>query len=86
VLWRSWHLRTDTIHEKGECTSLESISSLQNYEDTLNLSTDMIFNAKGKKPIFTAGTARKNAFECPHFLTKANLRKGKKKDKYFFCS
>jgi hypothetical protein len=46
----------------------------------------MIFNAKGKKPIFTAGTARKNAFECPHFLTKANLRKGKKRDKYFFCS
>jgi hypothetical protein len=37
----------------------------------------MIFNAKDKNP-FTIGTARKNSFECPHFLTKANPRKEKK--------
>lgn len=37
--------------------------SLRNYVDTLNLDTHMIFDAKGRKPMFNAATERNNAFE-----------------------
>jgi ribonuclease HI len=52
LLWRSWHLRNDCIHNEGKETIERSASFLQAYigEDPQN--TSGLENIKGKSPMF----------------------------------
>jgi ribonuclease HI len=56
TLWRSWHLRDDFYHGKGDATIEQSARFLLNY--VKNINTDMILlldnvctDTKGKKPV-----------------------------------
>jgi hypothetical protein len=53
----------DIIHKKRGMHKCGIHLSLRNYVDTLNLDTHMIFDAKGRKPMFNGATKRNNGFE-----------------------
>ena len=52
IMWRSWHLRNDIIHEKGKATIADSVSFLRNYECTLLPARQQATDTKGKKAMF----------------------------------
>jgi ribonuclease HI len=56
ILWRSWHLRCDVIHSKGECKISDSVQYLDRYLHDLMLNCRKHDNEKGKQPISNAGT------------------------------
>ena len=49
VLWRSWHLREDIVHNKGEAKISDSVLFLKNYWQTLNSEATAESDIKGKK-------------------------------------
>ncbi|XP_062232870.1 uncharacterized protein LOC133930222 [Phragmites australis] len=51
VLWRSWHLRNDIIHEKGLASIADSVSFLKNFRETLSPVWQQEVDHKGKLPI-----------------------------------
>ena len=51
VLWRSWHLREDIVHNKGEAKISDSVLFLKNYWETLNSEATAESDIKGKKTL-----------------------------------
>ena len=49
TLWRSWHLRNDIIHEKGNSPIAASVNFLDRYLQELNLNCRRASSKKGKE-------------------------------------
>jgi hypothetical protein len=49
TLWRSWHLRNDTVHAKGKATIDHSVRFLISYTETLNASTNSSLGTQGNR-------------------------------------
>jgi hypothetical protein len=51
-LWRSWHLRNDVVHAKGDCRIKDSVNFLNRYIKEFDPNWDTQDTGKGKEKTF----------------------------------
>lgn len=76
MLWRSWHLRNDVIHAKGECKIKDSVSFLNRYLQELGLSNKVTFSEKGKEPMLLLNSASSSSVQAVPKKALSNPRSG----------
>uniref|UniRef100_A0ACD5XW65 Uncharacterized protein n=1 Tax=Avena sativa TaxID=4498 RepID=A0ACD5XW65_AVESA len=65
LLWRSWHLRNDVVHEKGNATVASAVAFLRSYHhDSRHNPSNS--DTKGKRPAEAAPLASSIPAASPH--------------------
>ncbi|KAM0844489.1 hypothetical protein ACQ4PT_057047 [Festuca glaucescens] len=69
LLWRSWHLRNDVIHQQGRETIEQSVAFLETYAHAGSQLVPATGDPKGKRPMFVTTTPG----ECIQSSSSANV-------------